>query len=359
MNYRKAVLLEAESIATAATKTIDLDLQDLISRITLFVMVTNTSYIPAGHPADCITLIEIVDGSEVLYSLTGVEAQALSYYNNGVMDRNELNYENVGSCRAAITLNFGRYLYDELFALDPNKYRNLQLRVTHNKALGGCTPTAGTLKVTADLFDEKVAMPGGFLSGKEIFGFTPVAGAAEYIIIPTDQTIRMLMPINTNDNEEPDIEFETIKIDEDNGKRTILDCATLDLINDEANMFPCFTEFLSGRVGTGGEEFYVSACKDIMLGVSGCSGNAAYYHGAWSGGRLRSIKGSATYEFSGNTSGRCPHGGVPIFFGKRNEPDDWWDVSRIGQARVILTPRLSSTDGNKTTRLVGQFARKY
>ncbi len=359
MNYRNAELLATTSIATAATKIIDLDLKDIISRITIVAEVVNTSYTPANHPLAVLKKIEIVDGSEVIFSLTGYQAQALSYYNNGKLDHNELNYENVATCRTSVTLNFGRWLYDELYALDPNKYRNLQLRVEHDKALGGCTPTAGNLRVFADLFDQKLVTPTGFLGAKEIFSYVPTAGAAEYITLPTDDTIRMLLAINTNDNEEPDIQFETIKIDEEDGKRVIFDGLTMDLLRMEAAQYGRFTEYLSGRAGTGGASFYLSACKDIQLGAIGSSGTQAYFHGAWSGGRKRSIKGSATIEFGANCSGRCPHGAIPMIFGKLSDPDDWWDVRNIGKARIILTPRSSGCDTNKVNAIVGQLAVRY
>lgn len=362
MNYRNTVLQDTTSINTAGTTTIDLDLKDIITRLMIVIEVVNTSDTPANHPLAVLKKIEVLDGSEVLFSLEGYQAQALSYYQTGYIDHNELNYENVAVCRASVTLNFGRYLYDEVFALDPNKYRNLQLRIEHNKALGGCTPTAGTIRVLADLFDQRVVTPVGFLGAKEIFSYVPTAGATEYITLPTQDSIRMLIAMNTNDNEEPDIQFESVKIDEDDGKRVIFDGLCMDLIRMEANRQDRFTEYLSGRTPTSGISFYLSACKDIQLGVIGSSGTQAYFHGAWSGGRKRSIKGSATIEFGGQCSGRCPHGAVPIFFGRSNEPDDWWDVGRVGKARVQLTPRVSGSGGcdtNKTNDLLGQFAYRY
>ena len=164
--------------------------------------------------------------------------------------------------------------------------------------------------------------------------------------------------VNTNDNEEPDVEFETIKLVEDEGKRVLIECTCMDLIRTMECRYPRIQEYLSGRVGTAGEEFYLTACKDIMLGLNGASGTQAYYHGAWSGGRVRSIKGSATIEFGGQTSGRCPHGAVPILFGKQDDPTDWWDVSRIGKAQIQLTPR-ATTDTNKNNVVVGQFKQRY
>ncbi|GAI94763.1 unnamed protein product, partial [marine sediment metagenome] len=264
----------------------------------------------------------------------------------------------------SVSLNFGRWLYDEVFALDPTKYRNLQLKVEHDKALGGCLPTAGNLRVFADLFDEKVVTPSGFLGAKEIFAFTPTQGATEYITLPTDDIIRMLMPINTNDAEEPDIQFETVKIDEDDGKRIIYDGYTMDLIRLAVNRQDRIQEYISGKITSGTLTLYLTACKDIQNVLIEQSHTDTYFSEAWSGGRVRVFTSGADVDFGGIHSGRCPHGSVPIYFGKQNDPDDWWNVARIGKARVQLTPRATADtvpgcDTAKTTELVGQFAIKY
>lgn len=360
MKYRQATLLATESIATAGTKVVDINVKDCISRLMIILELTNVGYTPTNHPLAALKTIEVIDGSEVVASLTGYAAQAMAYYDDGVMPHNELNYENTAVIRAVAILNFGRRLYDPDLALDPMRFRNLQLSIAHDKALGGCIPVAGNIRVIADMFDEKSVTPTGFLLNKEVVSFTPEAGVGKYIELPLDNTIRKLLIMNTNDAEEPDVEFETIKIDEEDGKRVIIDCKTMDLIRSMDSRYPRFSEYFSGRVGTAGADFYLSACKDIMFGVIGSSGTAAYYHGAWSGGRKRNLKGSATQEFGGSVSGRCPHGAVPIFFGDQQDVEDWWDVSALGKARVIATPRSSpAIDTAKTTDVIVQSLQRY
>ncbi|GAI51927.1 unnamed protein product, partial [marine sediment metagenome] len=74
------------------------------------------------------------------------------------------------------------------------------------------------------MFDEKVVTPNGYLLNKEVSSFTPVAGSAKPIDLPLDNIIRKILVMNTNDDEEPDVQFETIKIDEEKGKRIIINC---------------------------------------------------------------------------------------------------------------------------------------
>lgn len=81
MNYRLANILAEEAATTAATKTLDINLADPISRIVVQMKGLNSSGVPTAHPAKMISKIELVDGSDVLFSLSGVEAQALNFHN--------------------------------------------------------------------------------------------------------------------------------------------------------------------------------------------------------------------------------------------------------------------------------------
>jgi len=360
MNYRQAELLATEDITTAGTKTIDINVKDVISRITVILELINNGNNPTNHPLAAIKTIEVVDGSDVIASMSGYAVQAMAYYNAGVMPHNELNYENNAYMRCSIPLDFGRYIYDEEFALDPTKYRNPQLRIVHDYSLGGCSPDGAYLRVSADLFDEKAVSPIGFLLNKEVFSYLPATGAAKYIELPLDNPIRKLLVMNTNDNEEPDVQFESIKIDEEDGKRTLVDCLTMDLIRTSSLKVGMFSEYFSGHLATTtADEFFLTACKDIQFG--GLSDVASsILHFTWTGGRGRSLTASAAAYFGGIISGRCPHGAVPVLFGKQDMPDDWWDVTRIGKARLIVTPRASSAiDTEKTTDIIVQSLQRY
>lgn len=362
MNYRQATLLATTSILTAGTKLIDINVSDLISRIMIICELTNSDYDPLGHPVDAIKTIEVIDGSEVILSMSGHAAQAMHYYNNGKIDHNELNYENNAICRAAVSLDFGRYLYDELFALDPTRFKNLQLRIEHNYVLGGCTPDVANIRVMADMFDEKSVSPNGFMLNKEIFGFAPADGAVEYIELPVDELLRKLLIINTSDSEEPDIQFESIKIDEEDGKRVIIDALCMDIIRMYECMYPRFTEYFSGKAPTSANDFYVTQVKDLQLMLCQAQATDTAIYRAWSGGRVQAILSSTESEFHGHATGRCPHGAVPILFGKQDSPDDWWDLSRVSKARLQLTPRAATPGGCDTTEntyVIVQQAKRY
>jgi len=360
MNHRQAELLATEAITTAGTKTIDINIRDIISRITLVLELINNGNNPTNHPLAAIKTIEVIDGSDVVHSLTGYAAQSMAYYDSGRMPHNELNYEDNAYARCFVPLNFGRYLYDELLALDPAHFRNLQLRIVHDYSLGGCSPDNAYLRVLADLFDEKAPSPIGFLSNKEVFSYTPATGSAKYIELPLDNVIRKLLVMNTNDNEEPDVQFETIKIDEEDGKRTLVDCKTMDLIRMASTIYGQFQEYFSGHLAaTTDDEFWLTACKDINIGGLADVASVILNY-TWSGGRARIFQASAAAYFGAIVSGRCPHGAVPVLFGKQDISEDWWDVTRIGKARIIVTPRADpAIDTEKTTDIIVQGLQRY
>ena len=137
MRYRQATILAQESATTAATKTIDITLKDVISRLQIKFNATNNGHVATDHPAKQISKIELVDGSDVLLSLSAQQIEALMFYEY-IKGRNyEMEYRNGCENRMVLDILFGRYLWDPVLGLDPTKFSNPQLKITHDLALGG------------------------------------------------------------------------------------------------------------------------------------------------------------------------------------------------------------------------------
>lgn len=360
MKYRQAELLATMQITTAGTEPITLKGLDCISRLMVVIELTNNGNNPTNHPLAAMPKIEVLDGSDRIASMTGYGAQAVAYYDGGKMPHNELNYEDNGVARVFVPINFGRWLYDQDLCLDPSKFKNLQLRVTHDYSLGACSPDNAYLRVFADVFDEMSPAPVGYLQSLQIFSFTPATGAAQPVDLPVNNRIRKLIIINTNDNEEPDVQFEKIKLEENKAKHVIFEGLTMDLIRGNSLMFDRFTEYFSGHLAaTTDDEFWLSACKDIQVGGL-CDLNNAVLTFTWTGGRARTFYASAATYFGAIVSGRCPHGAVPMLFGNQRDPGDWWELETVDDARLILTPRASAAiDTEKTTDVIVQSLQNY
>jgi len=315
---------------------------------------TNNGSTPTNHPALMITKVEVVDGSDIIVSVSGkeLEAQNVSeskqrmYYSSNYIDNNTVIW--VGQIR------FGRWLYDEKYALNPMKYKNLQIRITHNKALGGSVPDAGALSVVAHVFDEKQVSPVGAFQLQRIKQYTLVASAHEYTELPTDQVIRAIYILSRADDLQPWQQFNKIKLYEDEGKKVIInDLRTSDVLR----VFPWnpyFYEKMRVSAPTTEDDFYCTACFDVgtwwnpILGADSASLIAASY-----GGNV-GVDVSAATEGDIFISGKCPHGACRIPFGNQDQDEDWYDVRQLKSLKLDLTAGGSASG---TVEIVVQSVR--
>jgi len=359
MNYRLAQMLAEESASTAATKTIDIDIADPISRISVFFRGKNNGDTPLAHPAKMVSKIEILDGSDVLMSLSGMQAQALDFYNGARPIQNKLMYTDDDWSRMIFNLNFGRHLYDPRLALDTKRFRNLQLKITHNKALGGCTCDDGYLEVWADCFDEKTVSPEGFLMAKEIYSFGLVASAYEYVDLPKDHPYRMILVSSLKTRLAVWELFDKIKLSSDNDKKVILDGDTRQLIKMLDQQFGPYTETIQGVAGAAYVTFYITPTSKCNVATAGRMGAASYY-ATWQtfGGTMEIIANAASQNFQSLAHGYAPHGAFAIPLGDLQDPEDWFEVSDLGSLKLRLRGE-SSVSSAPSCDVVIQQLRRY
>lgn len=361
MNYRN-IVLEALTAAFSdnRTITIDLNMADPISEIYLDIRATNIDQFVStvGAPLETVTKIEIVDGSDVLYSLTGLEAEALDIYHSGQYPRGQRStYQNSQENTHIVAISFGRYLWDEILAFDPKKFINPQLKISFDYDAGGATPTAAKLKVIAALFDEKAITPQGFLMSKEIKSWTTVAAAHEYTDLPTDYVYRKLLLLGRYNDNPPNWVFGNIKLSQDQDKKVILNNELLELVSGIAKENAYVNENIIVSGSAAAAHFHVTPTMDVV--VSGApmgvetGGKEASFDGG-DGGYVGYIT-EAAYAQNVKVSGMCPHGCIAIPFGKQDIIEDWFDPSGIGSLILDVTDGVSSA----TSRLFIQQFRKY
>ena len=358
MNYRLASILSHEDISTAGTKTLDISLKDVISRINIQVKATNNGSVPTAHPAKIISKIELVDGSDVLWGLSGQEALACQFYNTGrtpfcvnsYLDNvmNITNYE----------IYFGRHLYDPVLGIDPTQFRNLQLKITHNKANGGAAPDAATLEVTADVFDQREVKPVGFLMAKENVSYTLQASANEYIDLPADHPMRKLIVMSLSYGKQPWEQYNELKLSEDNDKKVPFDDKTSDLLKYFAALWPPIVESIEGAALTTTRNFYMMSSYEVEMSAIAMGFTAAYLKSDYMYGGRVDIRGNATCNFKSTVRGYAPFGALCIPFGDQAVIDDWFDVTKIGALR--LTAKAGSNPGaSSTCEVITEQLRKY
>lgn len=358
MKYRLANILAEEAMDTAGTKTLDVNIADPISRISIFFRGQNSSDTPLAHPAKMISKIELVNGSDVLMSLSGMQAQALDFYHNSAPVINKPMYKDDDWSRMIFNLNFGRFLHDPQFALVPTKYKNPQLKITHDKALGGSTCDHGYMEVWAHCFDEKAITPAGFLMAKEFYSYALGNNTYESIDMPTDYPYRMILVRALKATAAIWELFDELKLSSDQDKHVIIDGDTRQLLKMLCDRFGPYTETIQGIASGSTTGQYCTPTSNCNILVGSGGGNRDYFqcYQPW-GGYFEVVAGAADIQYQALAHGFAPHGALAIPFGDLKDPGDWFDVAAVGSLLLKLhaTSGLTSAD---TSEIVLQQFRK-
>ena len=359
MNYRETKILAEETLAAAGTKTIDLRMQEPISRIEIMSKVTKGSEGVAAHPAADITKIELVDGSDRLFSLTGYEAQALNIYDRKCPTRNHGFYMSGSSQRTWFGLDFGRYLWDEQLALDPTKFSNPQLKITYDQDVSDQSATAIAIEVIGHLFDEKVISPIGFLMSKEYYDAASAAdGAYKYVDLPTDFPYRKMLLRAFYTDREPWFAIEALKLDEDNDKRILFDVNLENYFRERKGVWQPVQELLWQTIGGAAVKMYFTPTdySTIVRDAAAIDDNM-YRAGYIRGGVVTWNWNGTAKEINCTVHGWLPNHCFEFPFGKSDDIDDWYDVTRVGALR--LRAEGGSGDVTGEFQVVLQQLRRY
>ena len=358
MGTRIAELLAAESIATAGTRNVDLNIDDPISRITVQVRLVNNGSTPTAHPAAAISLIEVSDGSDLLFSLSGKECSALNFYDKGYLPFSLVAGENNIYNTVEFHLDFGRYLWDKQLALDPKRFNNLQIKVTHNKASGGSSPDAGTLAVIAHVFDNGSVSPSGFLMSKRVYSYALAASGQERIVLPADYDYRKILFGSLSAGNSPTSQISKVKLSVDNDKRVLINNMS---VSDILKMIagPKCVEALIGMGSGSAITFYIAPTYEQYMTIApmGSALAATVTVNQGSGGTC-SILSDSSEAFQAFTAGYAPHGLIALPQGDQNDPSDWLKASQAGSIALSLTAG-SSVGSGSTAEAILQQLRTY
>ena len=356
MKYRMVQLLSSESATTAATKTMDINLVTPVSRIVIRMKGTNNGSTPTAHPAKMLSRIELVDGSEVLFSLSGVETGCLNFHENGELPFYCNEYENDIECCATAQLNFGRELWDTEFALDPRRFKNLQLKITHNKILGGSACDAATLAVFAYVFEDSPPAPRGFLMSKELYSYSLTSLAHQYVDLPRDYPFRFVILQSYESTYPPNTQFGNLKFTIDTDRRVLLNNIPMSEFLKVQMPMDLVEERFAG-LGTGSAvSYYMASTYDNYgIGVGRSAGSAGFIVGQPSGPRIQ-VTNDASESFGCYEVGLCAFGGMNLLLCDKMDVASW--LNPIGAESIQLD--ITAGDGaSGTAYVVIQQARNY
>lgn len=344
--YRLATLLPAETATTAGTKTIDLDVNDPISMLNLQFKATSAGTAQTAHPAGNVTKIEVVDGSEIIASLTGKEAQALEFYNTGKMPNNYLSDYVSISHWASMSLRFGRKLWDPVLALDPTKFKNPQLKITHNYRTADAAASAATLEVHAYMFDEKRITPVGYLRPTEHYSYTCAAnGSIETIDLPRDLPVRQMIVHASGGGNYVHSVAHAIKLKENGGAKIPFDQHTSAYAKLVKAMYGRVEEIGEIAVKTAGRVCYPAASFQCSVAVTPIATGATIAVNAADPGIPLTLTSSADVTCGVYFTGFLPHHGIVIPFGDQDDMNDWYDVGALSSLKMEIEAGSAGTSG--------------
>jgi hypothetical protein len=361
MNYRLATIQAVKSYSADVTEIIDLDMVDPISQLLIQLDVVNVGDTPTAHAIACLTKIEVIDGSDVLFSLNGYEAEAVDIYHNKRMRSNFNAYLGTMSVQRFVAINFGRFLWDPLLAFDPKKFRNPQLKLSLDINAGGHAPVTNKLEVWANMFDQKTIEPIGFLMHKEIKSYTLTASGHEYTDLPQDYAYRKLFIRCQYPGYEPYVYVDNIKLSEDQDKRIIFNHAPATIERNISENNPMLEELIYFPVKTAATYFYCTPTARTIGSVNTWdtttgAGEIAFYDG--DGGKARAICATAAKNAQAKVAGWLPHATWEIPFGDQMDMADWYDVAKVGALKADIQASSSGTS-SQSIQLFLQQLRRY
>lgn len=188
-----------EGVAMALNDTFKLDLPEhgLLSGILLRISGNQISgYGQGAHDWRIIDEISkiavLLNGATICKSLTGYQAQALAFYDQGVLPPGSWRNYATNTQFEYILINFGRYLGDPDFGLDLSRFDNVELQITNTATSSDFT----SFSVSVQGLYLRAAPSGqfkGYMRTEEWRSWTTVSDEWKYNDLPTEHLIRRVL----------------------------------------------------------------------------------------------------------------------------------------------------------------------
>ena len=360
MKYRMSRILPSRTLpAVAGTETIDLNVAEPISRIDLRYKVTKSLPYMTAHPAADIIKIELVDGSDVLFALSGYECQALCIYDRRCPTMVHGQHMPALSEESAYGIDFGRFLWDPELAFMPARFRNPQLRITYNSRLCDTGATVPTLEVFAHIFDERQISPQGFLLSKEHYKAScPALDSHTYVDLPNDFPVRQLLVRGFHTGHEVWDSVKSVRLDEENEKRVPFDWDTEEYHRLMKGVWSQVQEQFIVWPMSDDQSYYItpSAYYNVVAGAANDVAKPLTVT-AYNTGGVVQIVNCNNSVVSALAMGSLPNHTIQFPFGDPNDLTSWYDIQKLGSARLRVTGGESGVSG--AFQVVLQQLRSY
>lgn len=358
MKYRDVYIMKGEGVNDKQAKSEEIDISDPISAIIVKYVGKNGTTHNQQHPLhDYVSAIEVLDGSDVITSLSMIQAQALNFYEMKRFPASwitEYPYSTTYDYNPFETtiIHYGRHLWDNELFLDPTKFRNPKIKLTHDFSAIASSAAADEYEtdefyvdVIARVIEEGAGTPLGFLMSKEHHSWTTVASGEQPIVLPSDYPYRAMLfrayekgiPLTTN--------ITNLKMTIDEDKYVPFDLEPDELLDMNESMFGlveiqqslhcshaeywwmCFMDHpkMISATNTGGGiaqplSFDTNNSNINMFGGNDGTGNM-----------------TSDTRVHVNVTGRGVHSTVLYPFGLMSDPATWLQAQEFGKIKLKAT----------------------
>jgi hypothetical protein len=354
--YRDVFIENDKTLGDSGTEVVELSVVDPISELHIKVKNKNSTTSNKNNPImRNISKIEVVDGANVIYSLSGALSQSMSYYQRRMLPSMYRQGGPSANQEDHFVLRFGRYLWDKMFALTPQAFRNLQLKITYDfatvNAIGvtGFLTANGKLSVIARLMEDPEVKPEGYMMAKNHYNFTSAASGDERIPLPTDHDYVMMIVRAWEANVKLYTTLSNLKLNIDSDKDVPFDMdswqllkwmeSEYGLITLEQKMYATTEENIQTWLGVG--ETAVITPETLSTDPSTLYALANIY--GVDSGHLNLVHRNAANNAAvtnilhllirGQALNHC----FAIPFGNMDDPDTWFKAQGVGDIKAVLT----------------------
>lgn len=354
MLFRKTYLESRSVLANSGEKTTDIRVRDPITAIWLEVRATNsTTNNQDNTMAQNISAIEVLDGSDVIYSLDGEEALALTAYYLGHIPNQLISEQPSVSQSLSILIPFGRWIGDPVYAFDPTRFTNPQVRVTWNlaavNAVGVTGFGTGTGRLTIlPVIMQDGARPRGLLTIKEQYTSTGAASGDDFVELPRDlRYLAILLRAYKTVTAVYNV-LDDVKLSIDQDRIVPFNMRMSDLLRFNALEQDRFHYRHGFHKADADTIKTILKHGEMVSPVSyNVDDNVFRYNSLYYGEGVINIDSAGSAQtsdcyFFADVHGYAPYGCVWIPFGELKEPGDWLPVPQYKSFRAILTQEVAS-----------------
>jgi len=365
MKLREVYIENEKTLADSGNLVTELAVVDPVSEIQIrFAAKNGATYNKDSPPASCISKIEIVDGANVIYSLDGMLAQAMSYYQTGRVPSMQRQAGPSKNQEDHIVIRFGRSLWDKVFALVPAKFRNLQIKISWDLATFNTVGDTGyltgsaKLSIIARLMEGLEGAPAGYMMAKKHYDWTTAASGDERVPLPTDYPYVLFLLRAWEQHTKLYTTISNLKLSIDQDKDIPFDLASWDFLKMMENHYG---KFIIDQNIFGGNEDNAHTWMAVGENIGIVPEPTVAASGVFSthvnildldGGKINVRAVGTDHSTTSPTvlhlleRGQGLHHTFAYPFGLMDDPESWLDAPSYGDIKAVITQGNAGADAD-------------